>query len=226
MRALPILAQQVGRRSASSSHKLQGLLRRSASTSSKSFQGVWPIVATPFHDDEALDLEGFAKSIRFFGSAAHRAQQCAACSASRTGSRTRNEQNSWRRPSARRARCQSASACLTRAREPPWIWRRWPKTWARIRSWSRPPKRRSRSRTRSCSTTLPPCRTAARCQSCCRTIPHVRACSCPPNCSCRYARTSPRYSASSSRPCRRRPRSRRCARRGRRSRRPSLNALF
>ena len=66
MRALPILAQQVGRRSASSSHKLQGLLRRSASTS-KSFQGVWPIVATPFHDDESLDLEGFAKSIRFFG---------------------------------------------------------------------------------------------------------------------------------------------------------------
>ena len=59
MRALPILAQQVGRRSASSSHKLQGLLRRSASTS-KSFQGVWPIVETPFHDDEALDLEGFA----------------------------------------------------------------------------------------------------------------------------------------------------------------------
>ena len=64
MRALPILAQQVGRRSASS-HKLQGLLRRSASTS-KSFQGVWPIVATPFHDDESVDLEGFAKSIRFF----------------------------------------------------------------------------------------------------------------------------------------------------------------
>ena len=52
MRALPRLAQQVG--------------RRSASSSSKSFQGVWPIVATPFHDDEALDLEGFAKSIRFF----------------------------------------------------------------------------------------------------------------------------------------------------------------
>ena len=53
MRALPRLAQQVG---------------RSASTSSsKSFQGVWPIVATPFHDDESLDLEGFAKSIRFFG---------------------------------------------------------------------------------------------------------------------------------------------------------------
>ena len=47
MRALPRLAQQVG---------------RSASTSSsKSFQGVWPIVATPFHDDESLDLEGFAK---------------------------------------------------------------------------------------------------------------------------------------------------------------------
>ena len=52
MRALPRLAQQVRRRSASSS---------------KSFQGVWPIVATPFHDDESLDLEGFAKSIRFFG---------------------------------------------------------------------------------------------------------------------------------------------------------------
>ena len=53
MRALPRLAQRVG---------------RSASTSSsKSFQGVWPIVATPFHDDESLDLEGFAKSIRFFG---------------------------------------------------------------------------------------------------------------------------------------------------------------
>ena len=67
MRALPRLAQQVGRNaSTSSSHKFQALPRRSASTSSKSFQGVWPIVATPFHDDEALDLEGFAKSIRFF----------------------------------------------------------------------------------------------------------------------------------------------------------------
>ena len=66
MRALPRLAQQVGRSASTSSHKFQGL-RRSASTSSKSFQGVWPIVATPFHDDESLDLEGFAKSIRFFG---------------------------------------------------------------------------------------------------------------------------------------------------------------
>ena len=66
MRALPRLAQQVGRSASTSSHKFQGLPRRSASTSSKSFQGVWPIVATPFHDDEALDLEGFAKSIRFF----------------------------------------------------------------------------------------------------------------------------------------------------------------
>ena len=67
MRALPRLAQQVGRNaSTSSSHKFQALPRRSASTS-KSFQGVWPIVATPFHDDESLDLEGFAKSIRFFG---------------------------------------------------------------------------------------------------------------------------------------------------------------
>ena len=67
MRALPRLAQQVGRSASTSSHKFQGLPRRSASTSSKSFQGVWPIVATPFHDDESLDLEGFAKSIRFFG---------------------------------------------------------------------------------------------------------------------------------------------------------------
>ena len=44
---------------------LARLGRRTASTSNK-FQGVWPIVATPFHDDESLDLEGFAKSIRFF----------------------------------------------------------------------------------------------------------------------------------------------------------------
>ena len=30
------------------------------------FNGVWPIVATPFQENESLDLEGFTKSIRFF----------------------------------------------------------------------------------------------------------------------------------------------------------------
>ena len=63
MRALAKLTR-VRRRTlagTSSSHRFQ-----SNTSGSKSFQGVWPIVATPFHDDEALDLEGFAKSIRFF----------------------------------------------------------------------------------------------------------------------------------------------------------------
>jgi len=52
MRAMATLARRLG--------------RRTASTNSNKFQGVWPIIATPFHDDESLDLEGFAKSIRFF----------------------------------------------------------------------------------------------------------------------------------------------------------------
>ena len=30
-----------------------------------SFQGVYPILATPFHDDESLDLESFDRLIRF-----------------------------------------------------------------------------------------------------------------------------------------------------------------
>jgi len=33
------------------------------------FHGVWPIMATPFHADESLDLDGFANAIRFMGSA-------------------------------------------------------------------------------------------------------------------------------------------------------------
>lgn len=33
------------------------------------FHGVWPIMATPFQPDESLDLAGFAKAIRFMGSA-------------------------------------------------------------------------------------------------------------------------------------------------------------
>ena len=64
MRALAKLTR-VRRRTlagTSSSHRFQ-----SNTSGSKSFQGVWPIVATPFHDDESVDLEGFAKSIRFFG---------------------------------------------------------------------------------------------------------------------------------------------------------------
>ena len=32
-----------------------------------SFQGVYPILATPFHDDESLDLESFDRLIRFMG---------------------------------------------------------------------------------------------------------------------------------------------------------------
>ena len=63
MRALAKLTR-VRRRTlsgTSTSHRFQ-----SNTSGSKSFQGVWPIVATPFHDDEALDPEGFAKSIRFF----------------------------------------------------------------------------------------------------------------------------------------------------------------
>ena len=30
-----------------------------------SFQGVYPILATPFHDDESLDLESFDRLVRF-----------------------------------------------------------------------------------------------------------------------------------------------------------------
>jgi dihydrodipicolinate synthase/N-acetylneuraminate lyase len=33
------------------------------------FKGVWPIMATPFHPDESLDLDGFANAIRFMASA-------------------------------------------------------------------------------------------------------------------------------------------------------------
>ena len=62
MRALAKLTR-VRRRTlagTSSSHRFQ-----SNTSGSKSFQGVWPIAATPFHDDEALTSG--SRSIRFFG---------------------------------------------------------------------------------------------------------------------------------------------------------------
>ena len=31
------------------------------------FEGVYPILATPFHDDESIDLESFDRMIRFMG---------------------------------------------------------------------------------------------------------------------------------------------------------------
>ena len=43
----------------------RGLGRYGRRASTNAFTGVWPIMATPFHPDESLDLEGFAKSIRF-----------------------------------------------------------------------------------------------------------------------------------------------------------------
>ena len=47
-----------------------GLGRCLSSTPTPSlFHGVWPIMATPFQPDESLDLAGFAKAIRFMGSA-------------------------------------------------------------------------------------------------------------------------------------------------------------
>lgn len=33
------------------------------------FHGVWPILATPFRPDESLDLECFARSVRFMADA-------------------------------------------------------------------------------------------------------------------------------------------------------------
>ena len=33
------------------------------------FHGVWPIMATPFHPDESLDLDGFATAVRFMAEA-------------------------------------------------------------------------------------------------------------------------------------------------------------
>ena len=36
-----------------------------ASRSMASFTGVWPIMATPFNEDESVDLESFGKSVAF-----------------------------------------------------------------------------------------------------------------------------------------------------------------
>ena len=45
--------------------------RRLASTAAAlpRFKGVWPIMATPFHPDESLDLDGFYKSVSFMAEA-------------------------------------------------------------------------------------------------------------------------------------------------------------
>jgi 4-hydroxy-tetrahydrodipicolinate synthase len=50
---------------------LGGAVRRTfASTAAPSvFHGVFPIMATPFHPDESLDLDGFAKAVRFMEAA-------------------------------------------------------------------------------------------------------------------------------------------------------------
>ena len=51
---------------------LRGAPRRRSLSSTAApslFHGVWPIMATPFHPDESLDLEGFAKAVQFMASA-------------------------------------------------------------------------------------------------------------------------------------------------------------
>ena len=40
-----------------------------AAAASNPFRGVWPIMATPFRPDESVDLEGFAKSVKFMADA-------------------------------------------------------------------------------------------------------------------------------------------------------------
>jgi len=48
---------------------LRGRSLSGAAAAPSLFHGVWPIMATPFHPDESLDLEGFAKAIKFMASA-------------------------------------------------------------------------------------------------------------------------------------------------------------
>lgn len=37
----------------------------STATTTNPYRGVWPIMATPFRDDESLDLDGFRRSVEF-----------------------------------------------------------------------------------------------------------------------------------------------------------------
>lgn len=43
--------------------------RAFSSSNGKSMRGVFPIMATPFHQDESVDVEGFRRSIRFMADA-------------------------------------------------------------------------------------------------------------------------------------------------------------
>eukprot|EP00962_Isochrysis_galbana_P058316 scaffold31304_cov107-Isochrysis_galbana.AAC.1 len=48
---------------------IRRLLCSSAPAGASLFRGVWPIMATPFRPDEAVDLDGFRKAVRFMAAA-------------------------------------------------------------------------------------------------------------------------------------------------------------